>query len=400
MSPMFPVFDKSVDRREFLEFCAKGACAMGIGSILLKDKDLFASLDALNQNIEKSSGNSVSSDIKFTKEAYHYKKLADNIVECGLCPRNCHVPDGSRGLCGVRENRKGMYFTLVYSRICALHVDPIEKKPLFHYKPSQNAFSLATPGCNISCKFCQNWQISQAKPEDIVCNYISPENVVAQAKSSGSACIAYTYSEPTIFYEFMYDTTKLANESGMKSVIITNGFISQQAQDELLTQIDAVKIDLKGFSEKYYSEICGASLKPVLNSIKRVKNSGKWLELVVLIVPTMNDSEKEITEMASWISGEIGNEVPVHFSRFHPEYKLRNLPVTPVSTLNRCLDICKARGLKYVYLGNVPGHPAENTYCPSCGKMVIKRYGYYVLDNKIKDGNCSFCGYKIAGVFS
>jgi len=396
----FSIFEENIGRRKFVKSCIKGACAFGIGGILMENSDVFASLDSLNYNAGQTSSGSKSTDSRFVKEARHYTKLDNGMVQCKLCPRNCPVPNGARGLCGVRENRKGTYYTLVYSRVCALHIDPIEKKPLFHYKPSKNAFSIATPGCNISCKFCQNWQISQAKPEDISCDYISPQEIVSRAKSANAACIAYTYSEPTIFYEFMYDTAKLANESGIKSVIITNGFISAQAQDELLDQLDAVKIDLKGCSEKYYGEVCGASLKPVLESVKRVKNKGKWLELVVLILPTLNDSEQEITQMADWISGEIGDDVPVHFSRFHPEYKLRNLPMTPLSTLEKCVEICKNKGLKYVYLGNMPGHPAENTYCPSCSKMIIKRYGYYILDNKITNGTCSFCGTKIAGVFT
>lgn len=388
---------RNLDRRDFIISCAKSACAAGLAGFVLREANLFASTDSAGSIL---SGGSSGGDDRFIKEARHYTKLGDNLVQCGLCPHHCPVPAGARGRCGVRENRNGTYYTLVHSRVCALHTDPIEKKPLFHYMPGKNAVSLATPGCNFSCKFCQNWQISQAKPEEIYCQYVTPENIVQEAVNSKTPCIAYTYSEPTIFYEFMYDVAKLGNERGIKSVMISNGFMEDKPQAELLEQLDAVKVDFKGFSDDYYQNICGGTLKGVQDSIKRIRAKGKWLELVVLVVPTLNDSSDEITAMASWIAGELGDEVPVHFSRFHPEYKLKNLPITPVETLDRCVEICKNKGLKYVYVGNLAGHPAENTYCPSCTKVVIRRYGLYVLSIDIKDGKCAFCGHKIAGVFA
>ena len=386
----------SCDRRSFLESCMKGTCALGLGSMMMGQSELFASLDSAGELL---SAQPSGSEERFVKQARHYKKFGNNLVRCNLCPHHCPVPDGGRGLCNVRENRRGTYYTLVYSRICAIHIDPIEKKPLFHYKPGTNALSIATPGCNFSCKFCQNWQISQSRPEDINCRYFSPQDIVSRAVNAKTPTIAYTYSEPTIFYEYMYDTAKLGNEHGVKSVAITNGFMEQQAQDELLDHLDGIKVDLKSFTEKFYNQICSGSLKGVKDSLKRIRARDKWLEIVVLIIPTLNDSAQEITEMAKWIAGELGCDVPVHFSRFHPQYKLKNLPATPISTLERCIDICKQQGLKYTYLGNTPGHSAENTYCPSCGKPIIKRYGFYVLSNKIKNGKCTFCGSTVAGVF-
>ncbi|MCD6460513.1 AmmeMemoRadiSam system radical SAM enzyme [bacterium] len=396
------LFEKKIYRRCFIENCLKGVCALGVSSVLLDAHGLFASTDkagGLFINSDESGEKSGEKESVYEKEARHYQKLDNNLVRCGLCPRRCIIPPDGRGMCGVRKNEDGCLKTLVYSRVCALHKDPIEKKPLYHYKPGTTALSVATPGCNIDCKFCQNWQISQARPEDIMCRNITPIDIVNEAKKSNCPSIAYTYSEPTIFYEYMYETALLGNEQGVKSIIITNGFINEKPQLQLLEQLDAVKIDLKSFTESFYTDICSGSLQPVLESLKRVKKYGKWLEIVVLIIPTLNDSPEEITEMANFISGELGNDVPVHFSRFHPQYKIKNLPSTPILTLQRCRDICMEKGLNYVYIGNAPGHPAENTYCPSCGKIVIKRYGYYVLFNKIVDGKCPFCSKEIAGIF-
>ncbi|MEW6534254.1 MAG: AmmeMemoRadiSam system radical SAM enzyme [Candidatus Auribacterota bacterium] len=386
-----------MDRREFISNCLKGACALGLGHVLVKESDLFAALDSAGTLVK---GNGFGDESSFVHEAMHFTRLGDGLVRCGLCPHGCLVSDGARGKCRVRENRGGTYYTRVFSRVCAMHVDPIEKKPLFHYKPASKSFSIATPGCNFSCSFCQNWQISQSNPESIDCQYISPDEAVRKAVESGAQSIAYTYSEPTIFYEYMLETARKGNEKGVKSVAITNGFMCEQAQDQLLDQLDAVKIDFKAFSENFYREVCGGTLEGVKKSIQRIAKKKKWLELVVLIIPTLNDSREEITAMAEWIAGEAGYDVPVHFSRFHPQYKLKNLPVTPVATLERCVDICRDKGLRYVYIGNAPGHPAENTYCPGCKEMVIKRYGFYVLSNTVKDGKCPHCGHGIAGIFS
>jgi len=285
-----------------------------------------------------------------------YKKLENLRIQCEICPRKCSVADLERGYCGNKENRDGKYYTLVYSRPCAVHVDPIEKKPLFHYLPGTPALSIATAGCNIECKFCQNWQISQFRPEQVENYNLSPQEIVRQAKEYRTPTIAYTYSEPVVFYTYMYDTAKLAKKEGIGSVMISNGYIAEEPLVELCKQLSAVKVDLKAFTEKFYKEICSGELKPVLQGLETLKKIGIWYEIVVLIVPTLNDSEKEIREMSMWIKDHLGSEAPVHFSRFYPMYKIKNLPRTPVKSVEKARKIAMEVGLKYVYLGNVFGH--------------------------------------------
>jgi len=335
----------------------------------------------------------------FVREASYYKKLEELRVQCELCPRQCTVADLERGYCGVRENRKGTYHTLVYSRPCTLHTDPIEKKPLFHYLPGTTAFSLATAGCNIECKFCQNWNISQFRPEEVQSYYAPPDEIVRLAQKYKCPTIAYTYTEPVIFYEYMYDIAKAARKAKIGSVMITNGYIMEKPMVDLCQQLTGVKVDLKAFTEKFYRETCSGELKPVLDILVTLKKLGIWLEIVVLLVPTLNDSPQEIDQMTRWIGENLGMEVPVHFSRYHPTYKIKNLPPTPLKTLEKARDIALENGLHYVYLGNVPNHPGENTYCPSCQKVVIRRVGYRILEVNIKGGKCKFCQHPIAGVW-
>ncbi|MCD6360302.1 MAG: AmmeMemoRadiSam system radical SAM enzyme, partial [Armatimonadetes bacterium] len=309
---------------------------------------------------------------------------------------------GQRGVCGVRENRGGTYYTLVYGWAAALNIDPIEKKPLFHYLPGSKAFSIGTAGCNLSCKDCQNWQISQVAPEEIT-NPVSlpPATAAAQAVSYGAKVLAYTYNEPTIFYEYMYDTARAGRERGLRSVMISSGFINREPLLQLAPHLDAIKIDLKGFDEQFYLQYCGGSLEPVKQTIKRVKALGKWLEIVCLIVPTINDDTDSVRRMSEWILRAVGDEVPVHFTRFMPAYRLKHLPPTPIPTLERCWKTAREAGLKYVYIGNAPGHDAENTVCAGCGKVVIRRYGYQILEMHVKpNGACRFCGTKIPGVWA
>ncbi len=333
-------------------------------------------------------------------EAWHYEKRENNEIICKICPRECHVGDLERGYCGTRENREGTYYTLVYGLPCAVHVDPIEKKPLFHFLPGQNAFSIATAGCNVNCKFCQNWRISQFRPEQTQNVELPPSAVVDGAIRTGAPVIAYTYSEPVIFYEYMYDTAKLGRERGVRSAVITGGHISQKPLVELCEQVDAIKVDLKAFTESFYRDIVHGELQPVLDALVTIKEQGVWLEIVYLVVPTLNDSESEIQELSSWIMRELGPDVPVHFTRFHPMYLLDNLPPTPIPTLERAADIAGAAGIHYVYLGNVPGNRRESTYCPSCGEPVISRYGYHIRKIDITDGACAECGTRIPGVWS
>ncbi|HQJ75634.1 MAG TPA: AmmeMemoRadiSam system radical SAM enzyme [Bacteroidota bacterium] len=333
-------------------------------------------------------------------EAKYYNKLDNKKIQCKLCPRECTIDNFERGYCGVRENREGVYYTLVHSQAVTFHVDPVEKKPLFHFLPGEEAFSFATVGCNVECKFCQNWQISQIRPEQTKNYYISPEKIAESTKKNNCKIIAYTYSEPVIFYEYMYDTILAGNKIGLKSVMISNGFINTEPLKKLCEIISAIKIDLKAITESFYKKYVNGELKPVLNSINLIKKSNVWLEIVYLVIPTLNDSEKEFKELSKWIKQNIGTDVPIHFTRFYPQYKLMNLPPTPIKTLNLAKEISESEGLKYVYVGNVPGNPGENTYCPKCKNVLIERTGYVIRSNKIKNNHCSFCNNYIPGVFN
>ncbi len=334
-----------------------------------------------------------------SKEALYYEGLTDNAVQCHMCPRNCFIAKNSRGFCGVRENQNGALYTLSYSKAVSVHIDPIEKKPLFHFLPSTKAFSVATAGCNLRCKFCQNWEISQKKTEEVEFVYIKPEELVKKAITSGCFTIAYTYTEPTVFYEYMLETAKIAKAQGLRNVMHSCGYINEKPLRELIKYLDAANIDLKGFSEEYYAKVSGGTLEPVLNTLKILKKEGVHLEITNLVLPGLNDNPQEITRMCLWINENLGSDTPVHFSRFFPTYKFIALNPTPVETLEKAREIALECGLKYVYIGNVAGHQAENTYCPKCGKMVIERKGYFVSGFNLKDGKCSFCGEKIEGVW-
>ena len=328
-----------------------------------------------------------------------YKRLPDLKIQCQICPKECEIADLERGYCGNKENRKGIYYSLVYAQACAAHVDPIEKKPLFHYLPSTPAFSIAAAGCNFECKFCQNWRIAQYRPEQVDAFSLPPGELVSLAKQKACPTIAFTYTEPVVYYEYMYDTAQHARSIGIGSVMISNGYIREKPLIELCKQLNGVKIDLKSFSEKFYKEYCSGELKPVLETLKTLQKTGIWYEIVVLLIPTLNDSDQEIRSMCKWIRSELGVDVPIHFSRFHPMYKIKNLPSTPVKTLETARSIARDVGLHYVYLGNVPGHEGENTYCPSCGKVMIGRVGYHIITNVLKDGTCPYCKQLIPGVW-
>ena len=370
-----------IGRRNFLKLGCFAGCAMAFPSVLFSDNSF------------------PDEEQKFIIEARYYEKLPHKKIKCNLCPKECVIDDRERGYCGVRENREGTYYSLVYSRPCTYHADPIEKKPLFHFHPGSLAFSIATAGCNLNCKFCQNWQISQSRPEQIRSIYMTPEKTAELARNHDSISIAYTYSEPTIFYEYMMDTAKAGHERNVKSVVVTAGYIQQKPLIELCKNVDAIKVDLKAFSEKYYKDIVNGELKPVLDSLVTMRKMNVWTEIVYLVVPTLNDSEKEFKGLCKWIKQNLGVDVPVHFTRFHPQYLLKNLPVTPVNTLNKAKDIADAEGLRYVYVGNVPGHEAESTYCPKCNKKVVNRIGYTIRELNIKNNKCKFCNTEIAGIW-
>ena len=339
-------------------------------------------------------------DAGFARPALRWKQAGGGAVECILCPNACVLSKGERGVCRARENRGGALHTLVYGRIAAAHVDPVEKKPLFHFLPGSRAFSVATAGCNLSCKFCQNWEISQSKPEDVDAEWMPPGDLAEKAARSGSAMIAFTYNEPTVQYEYIMDASLAARARGIRSAIISNGYINPAAGLELASRLDAVKIDLKAFTDKFYRDVCGGSLAAVLRNLEAVRKSGKWLEIVVLVIPTLNDSPGEIREMSRWVSRNLSPDVPVHFTRFHAMYLIRNLPPTPVATLERCREIARAEGVRYPYVGNVPGHRWENTFCHRCAREVISRSGFFHVESSLKRGTCPHCGALIPGVWT
>lgn len=321
-------------------------------------------------------------------------------VECLLCPKRCQLVEGERGDCKVRLNLEGKLKTLVFGKVCAVHVDPIEKKPLSHVLPGTGSFSIATAGCNLHCKFCQNWEISQREPEETENYDMDPHDVVSLALRYGCRTIAYTYSEPIVFFEYMLETARLAHESGLRNVWVTAAFIEQEPLEELCNWIDAANIDLKSIRDDYYSQVCLGRVKPVLDAIVTAARKGVFVELTNLVVPTLNDSDGDLSELSRWIVNNLGRDVPLHFSRFHPTYQLANLPATPVETLVRARQIALAQGINYVYIGNVPATEANNTYCAKCNALLIEREGYRIVGNRVgEDGKCDICANPIPGIW-
>ncbi|MFC1744040.1 AmmeMemoRadiSam system radical SAM enzyme [Candidatus Riflebacteria bacterium] len=324
--------------------------------------------------------------------------MSTKTVICELCPKACRIPHGAAGDCRVRVNIEGKIVSTIYGRPSALHVDPIEKKPLNHFFPGSGIFSIATAGCNLHCKNCQNWQLSQRSGAEMEVRYKAPpEKIVEATERTGCKSIAYTYSEPIIFYEYVYDTAKLAIKKGIKNVLVTAGFVNPSPWRKLLKLIDACNIDLKYFDDSLYRKNSEGWLKPILDSLVICKEMDVWLEITHLLIPTLNDDMVKIRKMCKWMYKNLGADTPLHISRFHPQYKLRNLPATPGETLIRARNEAMDVGLKYVYIGNLHGHPAESTFCPKDGKLLIKRLGYVIAENNIIKGRCKFCKEKIAG---
>jgi len=381
-------YRRELTRREFFKVCAFSTAALASAPLVI---------DILEAAI--SSPKSGEKGFISKTEAMFYNSLDEKTVQCQLCPRRCTLSSGMRGFCHAREPYGGKHYSMVYGNPCAIHIDPIEKKPLFHFLPNTGAFSIATAGCNLRCKYCQNWQISQFPPEETENYYLPPEDVVGLAIKYECPTIAYTYSEPSIFYEYMYDTAVIAREKGVKNMYHSNGYLNPEPLRQLCKYLDGANIDLKGFTQEFYGEVCGATLEPVLNTLKTLKEEGVHLEITNLIVPSYNDNVEKISEMCTWIRDNLGKEVPLHFSKFYPLYRLKNLSPTPVSTLEKARDVALSVGLEYVYIGNVPGHPGENTYCPRDGKLLIHRSGYQILENNVVEGKCNFCGKPIPGVW-
>jgi pyruvate formate lyase activating enzyme len=335
------------------------------------------------------------------KEALYYSAEPEGKVRCSLCPHQCLIKNGKTGKCGVRKNNDGTLFSLVYGRVIAAHVDPIEKKPLFHVEPGSQSFSVATVGCNLTCRHCQNADISQM-PRDhhaIQGHHLPPEKAVRMARERGCRSISYTYTEPTIYFEYAYDTAVLAAEEGLLNIFVTNGYTSPQALRTIAPFLAAANVDLKAFSDDFYRRICGARLAPVLETLRLYRELGVWLEVTTLVIPGENDGDQELGEIAAFIAGELGTHVPWHVSAFHPRYHLTDHLRTPAETLRRACRIGRDAGLRYVYEGNVPGE-GEDTICPSCSATVLTRNGFRVREDRLRDGRCPDCGGAVEGIWA
>ena len=332
-------------------------------------------------------------------EAKYYQPLEGNTVQCQLCFRNCTIPEGKRGFCLARENRDGKLYTLTYGKPVAMHIDPVEKEPLFHMEPGSDTLCVGTATCNLRCKNCINWHITFKAPEEVEAVPMTPEEVVQTAIDHDVHTICFTYNEPTQQYEFMYDIARLAKEKRLRVTFHSNGEMSPEPMEAILPYVDSVAIDLKAFDAEVYRELTTGELAPVLDTLKLIKGHGVWLEVVCLIIPTWSDDLEDIERMCTWIRDNLGEETPVHFSRFFPCCKLTGLPPTPLSTLEQAHDIARGVGLHYVYIGNISGHDYANTYCPKCGKMLIYRKGLLIQENNIVDGKCKFCGHEIPGIW-
>ena len=376
--------NKKSSRREFL----KRGCLLltGVGGSLA----LFDLLNTKAQTNVKTSS---------LHEAMFYQKLDNNKVGCQLCFRKCIIAEGKRGFCRVRENRDGRLFSLVYGKPAELQIDPIELEPMYHLVPAHRNICVFTASCNFRCKHCHNWHITTKSPEELTNWTYTPEQVIEQAIKNKCRSISHSINEPTIFFEYMYDIVKIAKQEGLLTLFHTNGSLNAQPLKMLLKYMDGVTVDLKSFNEIFYRETSSARLAPVLETLKIIKQEGVHLEIVNLIIPTLNDELDRIRQMCIWIKETIGEETPVHFTRFSPAYKLTKLPHTPVKTLEAARNIAQDAGLEYVYIGNLPGHEGNNTYCPHCKKMLIHRIHFTVLSNDITNGKCKFCNHKIRGIW-
>ncbi len=344
-------------------------------------------------------GDAPSRPWKWSIEGFHYRTIGKD-VQCLVCPNMCYLEPGDRSICRSKVNIDGKLYSLTYGNPCSMHVDPVEKKPLNHFHPGTKVFSIATTGCNFRCLNCQNWEISQQRPEDVSHGEMFPKDVVSNAAKERTPSIAYTYSEAITYYEYMYDTARLARDAGIRNLLISNGYINERPLMELARYIDGANINLKSFDDRTYQILNGGTLAPVLNTFKTLHRENVWFEMTTLVVPTYVDDPDMIKRMCGWILKELGPDYPLHFSRFIPQYKLNRLPATPVSTLEKFRNIALEEGIHYVYLGNVPGHEGCNTYCHNCNTILIERVGYQIRQNNIIDGKCRLCQAEIPGRWS
>ncbi|MFH1394849.1 MAG: AmmeMemoRadiSam system radical SAM enzyme [Candidatus Omnitrophota bacterium] len=382
------LWHKKMSRRDFIKKTIAAGITAGTSMYLLDVGARYKTYAAIGEK-------------RGMHEALFYEKMGEGSVRCLLCPNECMLSNGARGFCRVREPINGKLYTLVYELICSAHVDPIEKKPLFHVLPGSKSFSIATAGCNSRCKFCQNWTISQRPPEETVNQVLTNMNLTLTAKQNDCASIAYTYTEPIVFYEYVLDAGRIAKENGLLNILVTGGKINAEPLKKLCQVASAANVDLKSFNNKYMKEVCAQDLDNILQTLTILRQRGVWVEITNLIVPTLNDNMDDIRRMVKWIKSNLGPDVPMHFSRFWPQYKLRSLYPTPVETLKQAREMAMAEGLNYVYVGNVPEEDTESTICPNCKNKVIKRIGYKIIQNNVSsNGKCKFCGHEIAGIWS
>jgi len=381
----------ALTRRRFLAAACAGAGFFLGHPVIRSVEGLGKSREAQAQELRKGWIGS--------RPSPYYISLGKGQIQCTLCPRQCQVGPGGRGDCRVRENRQGVYHSLVYGNPCAVHVDPVEKKPFFHLLPASRSFSIATAGCNLHCKFCQNWEISQAGPEETFNFDLPPQRVASLALEQRCASIASTYVEPTIFIEYLIDVGKAARPKGILNTCHSNGYINPHPLNDLIPHLDAACIDLKGFREEFYRDLSEGTLEPVLNTLKALVRRKVHLEIVNLVIPTHNDQPPLIEAMCRWIARELGPQIPLHFSRFYPLYRLKNLPPTPVATLESARSLALKAGLHHVYIGNIPGHEGEHTYCPQCRKLLVRRRAYQVLEVNLKKNRCPQCDREIYGIW-
>ena len=377
------MFQKKITRREFNKLGTKAL--LGLGASLCSNYSRLVFADDAPQEMH---------------EARFYSKLDGNRVQCRLCFRKCVVDSGRRGFCRNRENRDGTYYTIVYGRPSALQVDPIEKEPCYHMWPGTRIFCTGTASCNNRCQFCHNWHLSQRSLEEIDYYLAEPEHIIYGARKYGCDSLSFTYNEPTVFYEYMYDIAKLGRQNGLGVIYHTNGLINKAPLLALLEHMHSVTVDLKAFTDTFYREVCSSRLDPVLKTLLNIRETGKHLEIVNLMIPTLNDNAEDVRRMCRWIVENLGEDTPLHFSRFYPNYKLQNLPPTPVETLEKAYETAVHEGLHYVTIGNVPGHEHNSTFCPKCKKKIIHRVHFHVIKNDIEGGKCKFCGYPIPGIWS
>jgi pyruvate formate lyase activating enzyme len=386
-----------ISRRTFIAGCG-GICLLaGVNPFLATPvSGAFRSVG----RVEVFKGDAPEKLWKWSKEAFSYEKLGNKKVVCKICPNFCELSPGDRGICRSEVNMDGTLYSLAYGNACAVHVDPMEKKPLFHFMPASKVFSIAAAGCNFRCLNCQNWEISQVRPEDVRNYDLFPDQVVENALNSGAKTIAYTYSEPLTYFEYMLETARIARQKGLKNVLISNGYVNQKPLETLCEVIDAANINLKSFDDNIYRKLNGGRLKPVLETFLTLHEKKIHFEMTTLMVPGYVDNPEMIRDMCRWITTNLGMDHPLHFLRFFPQYKLDRLGPTPVATLEQMREIARNQGIRYVYIGNVPGHRANHTWCPQCGCLVIKRQGYNISFPGLSGNRCKECKTEISGIWT